>query len=246
MKEIAYVVLMALAMTSIGAESPKLSDAEKAGKREQRLRKTGGIIIKEGKGRVVVVNGQKKISDEEILDRIAYLKDATKANIELRRGEWKFGITKVPSDANAAIFLVDDPGLPMSLVAIESCWGVMNVSSIDAGQRFKRQFMRVTTATLAAGSSQYSGSVMKTVVKPEDLDKLMTDQLTVDAVQGMNRHLEDIGVTRSKIASYRMACAQGWAPAPTNDIQRAVWDEVHAIPTKPIKIEYNEKRDKGK
>jgi len=27
-------------------------------------------------------------------------------------------------------------------------------------------------------------------------------------------------------------------PAPTNDVQKAIWEKVHAIPDKPITIEY--------
>ena len=60
------------------------------------------------------------------------------------------------------------------------------------------------------------------------------------------RYFDFWGIQRARKGIYEIACKQGWAPPPTNDIQRAIWDKVHAIPTKPIKIEYNEKRDKGK
>ena len=38
--------------------------------------------------------------------------------------------------------------------------------------------------------------------------------------------------------------APGWAPQPTNEVQRAIWDKVHAIPDKPLTIEFNPKKDK--
>ena len=40
------------------------------------------------------------------------------------------------------------------------------------------------------------------------------------------------------------ACREGWASAPTNDVQKAIWDKVRAIPDKPLTIEYDPKKDK--
>ena len=45
-----------------------------------------------------------------------------------------------------------------------------------------------------------------------------------------------------KRSVYRKACEEGWAPAPTNDVQKAIWDKVHAMPTEPIKIKPETKK----
>ena len=41
-------------------------------------------------------------------------------------------------------------------------------------------------------------------------------------------------------ATYLRACHLGWAPPPTNDVQRAIWEKIKAEkergPTKPITI----------
>ena len=37
---------------------------------------------------------------------------------------------------------------------------------------------------------------------------------------------------------------EGWSPSPTNDVQRAIWEKVHAIPDKPLTIEFDPKIDK--
>ena len=34
-------------------------------------------------------------------------------------------------------------------------------------------------------------------------------------------------VSAGGMVSYRQACKEGWAPAPTNDLQRGVWNEFH-------------------
>ena len=44
--------------------------------------------------------------------------------------------------------------------------------------------------------------------------------------------------------TYAAACRMGWAPPPTNDIQRVIWDKVHAVPAKPMKIEFDPKTGK--
>ena len=43
---------------------------------------------------------------------------------------------------------------------------------------------------------------------------------------------------------YRQACQEGWAPAPTNAVQRAIWNKVHQIPDSPLVIEFDPKRDR--
>ena len=36
------------------------------------------------------------------------------------------------------------------------------------------------------------------------------------------------GLASAKRVAYKKACQEGWAPAPTNDIQKAIWDKVMA------------------
>jgi hypothetical protein len=56
------------------------------------------------------------------------------------------------------------------------------------------------------------------------------------------RHLKAIGITKKVVKTYLDACEEGWAPAPTNDVQKAIWDKVHAAPKNPMKIEFNPKK----
>ena len=53
-----------------------------------------------------------------------------------------------------------------------------------------------------------------------------------------------MGVSPTRKGTYEAAVKQGWAPAPTNDIQKAIWDKVHQLPTKPIQIKFDPKTDK--
>lgn len=61
-----------------------------------------------------------------------------------------------------------------------------------------------------------------------------------DKFAAFAKHLSDFGVKPRKMATYKRACQEGWAPAPTNDIQKAIWEKAKADkergPVNPIKI----------
>ena len=73
---------------------------------------------------------------------------------------------------------------------------------------------------------------------PRDLDLIQEDSYGVEAIMTLEKTLPYYGVMPWKVATYKKACREGWAPAPTNEYQQAIWDKVHAIPTDPIKIKY--------
>ena len=58
------------------------------------------------------------------------------------------------------------------------------------------------------------------------------------------RALNGRGLAPEILANYYEACERGWALAPTNAAQKAIWKKVHQIPDKPITIEYDPKKDK--
>ena len=63
-----------------------------------------------------------------------------------------------------------------------------------------------------------------------------------DKVISAQKFLKSRGYAPLIRAPYAKACREGWAPAPTNDIQKAIWDKVHAMPTAPIKIKPETKK----
>lgn len=229
MKRTVFALFAVFALVAHAAENKPSSagadkDAKRIAARQRMLEKTGGIIEKAGTGRVVVVNAQDKIPARTIAERINMLNKAVRVRIDIEKGSWKFG-DKVPEGANAAIFVVNNPDLPISLLAIEEQWGVLNVAKLDKGRRFNRAFVRVAISTLGAGVSQFKGSPMQPVTCVEDLDKLDGDGITIDALRSILSNLQRIGVTQPTKTTYRKACMEGWAPSPTNDYQKAIWDE---------------------
>ena len=235
---ISAVVTASAFAAETNTDPKKLSKAEKE---ILRLEKTGGMITKPGKGKAVVVNCQGKFQASAISSAIEPFKELLRVEMEVRDGAWKFG-DALPPDANVAVYVVDDPGLPMSLIAPESRWGVMNVAQIDKEANFRKEVVRTAILTFGAGVSQYKISPMQPVASPADLDQVMGCTLTVDVTMSMKANLEKLGLTPAKHTTYRKACQEGWAPAPTNEYQKAIWNEVHAVPTTPMKIEFDPKK----
>ncbi len=234
-----FALLSSATAFSADNQSTKMPGYESR-RQELFLQKTGGIIVKEGSGKILLANTQSKIPDKDIQKVMEEFRHVLKMPMELRQSEWRFG-DKFPDDASVAVYIINDDSMPMSLVAMEDRWGLINVSELDS-TRFGKELARVMIATLGSGASQYKASYMQPVHAPADLDTIIKPALTVDAIMSMKFNLEKLGVTPSRSTAYRKACMEGWAPVPTNDYQRAIWDETHALPANPMKIEFDPKK----
>lgn len=79
---------------------------------------------------------------------------------------------------------------------------------------------------------------MKNIFAAEDIDKLKSHYAPPMSTQLVKMYAKQFGFAQKKRSTYLGACQEGWAPPPTNDLQKAVWERVHSIPDKPIKIEF--------
>ena len=229
----------------------KLSREERAKLREVFARYEGGRIGKPGtkRGRIVYVNTQRRAKEEWLREQIAETNAKLNYDIEVRSGEFVFPSPKL--EAEASLFVVDDPALPPLLSAPESRWALVNVAGLSSGEGQKPQYFeaRVKKAltrgfALLAGAqdSGFKMSLMGCKTRPEQLDVHADCRLPVDVIRRFAPYLEGYGILPEKIVTYRRAVEEGWAPAPTNDVQKAIWDKVHQLPTEPIKIKPETKK----
>lgn len=221
---------------------------------ERRYNRTGGRILKPGSktGVVKIINAQGAVTNSELAPTIAKLQKLLNINIKLEMGK-TVGCDSALSaknalNANAVVFIVDDEKLPVSLVAVEERWGIVNVRKLEQGndkvQRFSRtrnEMVRVFAIVCGSYSSQFPGNVLSIGDAVSDLDLTSAD-LPIDILNTIMPSLKKIGVTPAVHCTYLRACREGWAPAPTNDIQKAIWDKVHAAPKNPMKIEFDPKK----
>lgn len=216
-------------------------------------RRTGGKIKVPDvqKGKIVYVNAQKKAPVDWLITNSTSFAQSAQVEIEVIDGTFEFPDTKI--HGNATLYVIDDEKMPTILHAPESGWCAINVAPLAKGAGEKPQFFAARVqkeltrafATLAGGiKSGYPHPMTDCITKPEQLDKILECSLPMDVMDRFAPYLKGYGIVPYQLVTYKQACQEGWAPAPTNDVQKAVWDKVHAIPQNPMKIEFDPKRDK--
>jgi len=245
-------MVFALSAESAEPHKERLSTIERKAKLEAVVnQRVGGFIERPGtaKGSITYVNCQQKAPKAWIDESIAYFSEVTKFKINFAEGTFDIKNPKV--EGNVAIFIVDDDGLPTLLIAPENRWAMVNIAPIAQEkrpiffeQRTKKELSRAFAYLCGATGSKYERSLTRGISSQAELDKNPDYELPMDIVQRFWDYMKPLGVVPAQRATYMKACQEGWAPPPTNAVQKAVWDKVHAIPDKPITIEYDPKKDK--
>jgi hypothetical protein len=229
---------------------PKTSDA--MGK--AMLRKQGGLLKKPGsfEGKICIIDGRERSNAEEFVEALSKLAQQQGFHIEIRTQKVDVAKTRAVLDsfgAKVGVVVVDNDITPTLLVSPDEGYALVNAKKIVVGVeqsrlaslRIKKQLLRAVGYVCGGMSSQYDGTLAAPVQKPSDLD-LMPQELPMDVVFAFRKYLAFYGITPYVRSTYRRACQEGWAPQPTNSFQKAVWDEVHSLPTKPITIKYDKNK----
>lgn len=251
-----------LAAAQIGARAAEDAAADtadrqarKAQMRAAMLRKTGGFVFREdaAKGKVVFVDAQSTLHASNMTFVAAEMRRMTHFRTECVKGtgnrarelKEKFG-------ADVLVAAVSDPDAPVLLVAPEEHWAAVNVDRLGDGlkseaakakfveSRYRKELMRAFAFAAGGTSSQFPGNTMQTATLAE-LD-LCPEMVPYDCISKSQAFMKKLGMAPATMATYRQACKLGWAAQPTNEIQKAIWDEVHAMPTAPIKIKPETKK----
>ena len=258
---IAVSVMMsacALVAAEKPAAKPQLTPEEKEAKRKEfkeklalsQMHNFGGFVndTRAQRGKLVIVNAQKTAEVawlKEVADRFAGL---VKITAEVTEGS--FDLAKPELKGEATVYVVDDPKLPMSLIAPEAKWAMVNVSPLKSDkpvfytERVKKELTRGVAYLLGAANSTYPNCLLGCVTKAEDLDRYMGTRLPVDVEGKFVKYVPGLGIVPYKRTTYRKSIEEGWGAQPTNDAQKAIWQQVHELPSNPITIKYDPKRDK--
>lgn len=256
---IVAAVLAALNVSlAAGPEMPKPGEKLKVRHMTpEMLAKLGDMVERPGsqKGKVAFISTQSEIKDEVFSKLAEAQAKKTGYNIVFEKAAaGEPAALKAASKADIAVILVADDKTPTLLSAIEDGWAVVNVRKLADGlatdeakakfldERCQKEALRAFASVGGGIASQYPNNIMD-ITKISDLD-LVKVFIPNDAERSMKKILAARGVTPIERAFYRQACHMGWAPAPTNDVQKAIWNKVHELPTNPIKIKYDPKRDK--
>ena len=247
--------------TNAVSESPKKSAAMSQSKiraaiHKASLKMTGGKIRKPGSaaGVFVILNAQKRIDERLIspvldtLDASLHIQGAIKSCNHIPLGQ----ILSEVKNANgcAGVAIVDANDAPALLTAPEEGWAQINIAALAGdgvadeklASRVRKETLRAFGFVCGAAYSNPGDNVMRSVRTPEGLDSLPKEEFGAYLIQSLPKTMETTGLIPWHQTTYLKACEEGWAPAPTNEYQKAIWDKVHATPKTPMKIEFDPKK----
>ncbi len=212
-------------------------------RRPARLTKpSGGLVEKPYAGKALhVVDAQSGLAPEQVASAAESVRWLSRLPLVVSRSvaagnaaAWKMaqGLAS-RADVGAVVLVVDDADAPFLVASPDGRWSVLNVAALleDSARvqaRLSKLVWSATSLALGAGVPAPFSSLAELDALPSEPGPAAHNAL-VDAAR-----MRGFGFVT--LATYRTACEEGWAPAPTNEVQRAIWEKVHALPTEPIRI----------
>jgi hypothetical protein len=270
MKKIAFAGLTLVAMCAAAEEEyvspitgktvPKDGKytVEQIKERDERvLRKTGGFVETAAKGTsVAVVDARGKPAGAAIQFKDVF-GSLSKTNVEVERAPLKEGesaydrgrsIIAAGKTGYVIVIIDDGPGGGVAVYPEERI-AVVNAGKYAAADdrvktetRIHKEIWRALGFVAGVGYAPFKNDVLQSVYSVQELDELTYQVMQPMNFQKMYASLGKFGISRARRVPYHIAVQEGWASPPTNDVQKAIWKRVHAIPDNPMKIEYDPKK----
>ena len=253
MKGVLAITTMAAALAAFAIDTAAPRKVRPRGMAKQ----SGGIVERVYNGKVLrIYNGQKAVPSDIVAKAARETRLSAQLPIEVVPLEASEEVTiagaaKLANAENvgAAVVMTEAPGQAIILSSPDGRWAILNVSGIasDANKvepRFRKLRWNAVAHALGAGNTGDRGCVLRGFSTIQDLDGIAAMSPGPMTHNALIEVAATRGIGMISFASYRTACQQGWAPAPTNAVQKAIWDEIHTIPQKPMKIEFDPKKGK--
>ena len=231
-------------------------------KKPSIAQRVGGFVIdyKAAKGKYVFINCQEKLDVKLIKGLSNGLKNDYSWIIEFMDGDKSVCtikdaiVQKKKCEAIAATLFVYSDELPHTVTIPEENISIVNVKELMLDKpktillenRIVRAAMRGFSFSLGVGYSTYEAGVMHPISKASDLDRFSANFIPPDCANFALQNGSKIGFKPYRRTTYKRACKEGWAPAPTNEFQKAVWEKVRSEkergPANPIEIPMPKKK----
>ena len=204
------------------------------------LAKTGGFINTPSKGpKLLLLNAQDRVGSDEISEVSKTISEYFRLSVAVSKGTSGNPMTQMSdalknSDNAAVIIICDTKDQPSLLIAPENRWALVNVAALSKesgasnilSERSRKEIWRAFGYLMGAAHSNFQKCLLKSVLKPEDLDQLETKNLSPEPFSQITLHSKKLGMTPSGKTTYRNAVKEGWAPPPKDKYQQAIWDEL--------------------
>lgn len=221
---------------AIEALPPEQREAYRAKQKADRIAYAGGIVRKtEGKGRIVYANLQQTVDTKDIEKTMNVLGKYLRVRIDTldAKAEDVTDVNKylLGNDAKAVVIVVDNATDPAILVAPEDKWAKVNIGKFkdkNVKSRTQMELLRAFCYLCGGIGSEYNNPLTGFIGNPTQLDDSPIAELPIDVINRCSPYLKQLGVIPYIESTYRKACREGWAPAPTNDVQKAIWEDINA------------------
>lgn len=230
-KLVATTLIATLAVATALADGEtrtrNLTGEQRRAKRAAKIQAEGGLVTKPYDGRYVVIeNAQTIVAQNDLMPKGAGISDLFQFPVKFVEKGGKVAKTAIH------ITVSQDPGSPALLVAPEIPWAQVNVKSLSADgakhevvvARTQKEIWRAFMMCCGAANSNMRPCVMRTVRSLGDLD---AEQVRVPCPEPMMKVMNagmELGLSRPEQKTYKEACEAGWAPAPTNDLQKVIYE----------------------
>ncbi len=243
---------------SVGTNVPNGSGAPQQRRRrrkmltpEQQMEKFGGFVEPAYSGKFLYfMDSQGRIPASAVEWVAGQVRIALSLPTRIERNAMGVkGFPVLPPDAGGMISIVEIDGEPSLLVAPDNGWARVNVAALAADgasaevleARVKKELWRAFVILFGGGNSLNDFDVMRPIRAPTDLDACKAFVSSPEPFNAMLNGAKAAGITPVRRTTYLNAVRLGWAPPPTNEYQKAMWERVKADkergPTNPITIQ---------
>ena len=248
---VAVSAMLAASPVGVGAGKPNLTEAERAEravKRAERIAAAGGFVHSETQGPVIrVVSCQNRMPAKEIEKVVSDMRLLLKLHVSFEMADPMVDAASASKDKNTACYIqiIDKIGDPALTIIPEESRSRVNIAPLMEGVDIEKAAIRVRREVWRSFGYIFGAPVdrigaMVPVRSLKALDAIGTEQISPMAIMVTLEQCKRLGMLPPRKAIYRKACQEGWAPLPTNDVQRAIWAQVKADkergPTNPVTI----------
>ena len=257
MKATVSLILIVVGVVLLAAEpppptnlTPEQLETKRAAKKAEIVKRAGGYARKTDnqKGRIIFANQQDVVPLDIVESSAAKIGNMVKMAVDVvpcKSGEInRRAVAELLKNANAngVIYLSADDCDETILLAPEGRWAKINVNLLqgtNVAMRVQKEMIRAFVFLCGGGTSDLGHPILDAISSTAQLDAVPYS-FPQDVLGRLERYMAQMGVTPYYQTTYRRACHLGWAPPPTNDIQRAIWEKIKADkergPTNPITI----------
>lgn len=188
----------------------------------------GGLVTEPYVGKcIMIVNNQKRIPSKDFFAKDKGIEDlfGYPVRIVAQGSDLK--------EAGLVITVSDNETAPSILIAPEAPWAGVNIHAIATDNpkpdvlraRLQKEIWRAFMFVCGAANSSMQPCIMRPILRAKDLDDHPVCQPCPEPINKVMQMANHLGIHEKNVTTYRDACEQGWAPAPTNDVQKKIWEQ---------------------